>query len=547
MPESRDAIPFQSSARVKILSRAELLKRRAEARAAGKRVVQCHGCFDIVHPGHIRHLRQAKNHGEILLVSITGDRAWTKRQGAPLIPEELRAENLAELDCVDWVFIEPAPTALELLQAVQPDVYVKGREYETNNDPRFAAERRAVEEGGGRVVFSSGDVVFSSTALISALERSIDPYHARLMQLLARPELDQSSLGATIAAFRGKRILVVGEAIVDSYFLCDQPEVAAESPVMTLRPLERRRYDGGAAIIARHIAAMGGKPVLLTGLPERGDDGLRLRLAAEGVEVVGIEIDQPLAEKQRYLVGTQKVMKVNNLTPIVLDAQRQHRLTQEAVAIGRGFDGAIIADFGNGLLSPGLITRLGELLRPLVGVLTGDVSGSRAPLMAFHNFDLLSPSEAEVRGATLAYAESLPAVAWRMMGGTSTRRLLITLGGDGLIAFEPLPEADAELDADAHANLSRVRGEHVPALTGTPIDPLGCGDALISAATLALTTGASTLAAAFLGSVAAASEAQRLGNVPINAADLRHGMARIAQASLAYSPDTMAQHGLLAS
>jgi len=115
--------------RTKILTLEELLCRRDRARTEGRRVVQCHGCFDIVHPGHIRHLRQAKSHGEVLLVSITGDRSFTKRQSSPLIPGDLRAENLAELDCVDWVFVEDRPTAEELLRAVKPDVYVKGREY----------------------------------------------------------------------------------------------------------------------------------------------------------------------------------------------------------------------------------------------------------------------------------------------------------------------------------------------------------------------------------------------------------------------------------
>ena len=108
-------------------------------RSEGKRLIQCHGCFDIVHPGHIRHLRQARSLGDALLVSITGDEEMRKGTGRPLIPQELRAENLAALDCVDFVYIEPRPTALELLREVRPDIYVKGREYENNNDPRFQA------------------------------------------------------------------------------------------------------------------------------------------------------------------------------------------------------------------------------------------------------------------------------------------------------------------------------------------------------------------------------------------------------------------------
>ncbi|MCA9307838.1 MAG: adenylyltransferase/cytidyltransferase family protein, partial [Phycisphaerales bacterium] len=153
----------------KICSLAQVLQHRRDAEARGERVVQCHGCFDIVHPGHVRHLEHARRLGERLLVSITADEFIDKGVARPLFGESLRAGNLAALACVDWVLINPAPTAAELLRQLRPDVYVKGAEYEHNDDPRFAAERDAVEASGGRVVFSSGDIVFSSTALIEAM------------------------------------------------------------------------------------------------------------------------------------------------------------------------------------------------------------------------------------------------------------------------------------------------------------------------------------------------------------------------------------------
>lgn len=529
----------RSRAASKIVSHERLLALREQARTGGQSVVQCHGCFDIVHPGHIRHLRQAKAQGDVLLVSITSDEAWTKRHGAPLIPEELRAENLAELDCVDWVYIERRPTAQELLAEVKPDVYVKGKEYEQNNDPRFASERRTVEEHGGRVVFSSGDVIFSSTALIQNLERSVDPYHAQLMQLLARPALEGVALSRCVGAWRGKRVLVVGETILDTYVLCDQPEVAGESPVLTLRPIERRQYDGGAAIIARHVAAMGGHPTLLTALPATSQAAaLQRRLEAEGVRLVFVPLEgshATITEKQRYLVGAQKVMKVNNYQPITLDAEKQDRLVDMASVHAEGMDAAIVADFGNGLLGPRVLEGLSRQLRPRVGVLTGDVSGRRAALLHFHGFDLLAPCEAEARHAMQCFDESLPVVAWRLLQATRSRHALLTLGAEGLVCFEHR-ELPATPGGEAPGDLSRVRGEHVPALVRHPIDPLGCGDTLLAAATLALTTGASPLAAAFLGSLAAAAQAQRLGNAPISAADVREGLARLHAARLVCAP-----------
>lgn len=534
--------------RAKVLTREQLLARRREARAMGLTVVQCHGCFDIVHPGHIRHLRQARSHGDILLVSITGDASYAKRGGQPLIPQELRAENLAELDCVDWVYIDDHDTALTVLETVKPDVYIKGREYETNRDPRFAAERNAVERAGGRVVFSSGDVVFSSTALIAQLERTADPFQARLNQLLAEPSLDGARLTGMISAFRDKRVVVIGETISDVYVLCDRPEVASESPVLTLRPLEKRTYDGGAAIIARHIAAMGGRPLLITGLPETPEaHAVRHRLLGEGVEVWNVPLSGRLAEKQRFLVGAQKMMKLNALEPIVLDAGRQDELVAMAAeAVGpAGFaDAAVIADFGNGLLSPGLVERLCRTVRPKVGVLAGDVSGRKAALTAFTGADLLCPSESEAREGLRSFDEGLAPLAWRLMQTTRTGNVLLKMGPEGLIAFARLPgEGGAEPGAGDNAGdgfRSRVKGEHVPALGGHAIDPLGCGDALLAAAVLTMTVAGpqqgpnqGLLPAAVLGSIAAASQAARLGNLPITSTDLRHGVVRLGAARLA--------------
>src|SRR3954471_14972326 len=153
----------------KICSLEQLLAFRDEARRAGKAVVHCHGCFDIVHPGHIHHLQYARGLGDVLVVSVSADHHVNKGVNRPLIPDDLRAASLAALECVDVVYLNPDPTAVELLDLLQPDVYVKGKEYEHNHDPRFVAERETVTRHGGRVVFSSGDIVYSSTAIIGGM------------------------------------------------------------------------------------------------------------------------------------------------------------------------------------------------------------------------------------------------------------------------------------------------------------------------------------------------------------------------------------------
>lgn len=521
----------------KILSHSDLHRCRAEARASGRRVVHCHGCFDIVHPGHIRHLKFARALGDILMVSISGDTEVGKGTGRPLIPEELRAENLAELDCVDWVYIERRPTAAGLLGEIQPDIYVKGREYETNADPRFQAERDAVERSGGRVVFSSGDVVFSSTALIASMDESIDPAHHRLAQLLDRTDMQAEGLIQTLADIRGRRVVIVGEVIRDTYVFCDRPGVAHESPVMTLRPMERRSFDGGAAVLARHAAALGARPVLIAPLAG-GDDPESAefcrRMEREGIEVRPIATIGAMPEKQRFLVGTQKVMKVDEVRQAVLDTAAQESLVDAATdAMRGGVDAVILADFGLGTFSPGLTARVCGAVRPNTGVLAGDVSGRRHTLRAMRHMDLLCPSEDEVRDAFGLHGEALPSVVWRLLHDTRSRAAIVTMGSEGAVAFEPLPDSSAADGADPFR--SRVHAEHLPALLSHALDPLGCGDTMLATASLALTTGAPLVVAAFLGSAAAATHAQRLGNPSLEPADLRRSILRLAGARLAYA------------
>ncbi|GJQ28816.1 MAG: bifunctional protein HldE [Phycisphaerae bacterium] len=544
-PPARDPRP----PRAKVLDRHDLLALRARLRAQGRALVHCHGCFDVIHPGHVRHLRQAKALGDTLLVSITGDTSIRKGPGRPLVPQDLRAESLAELDCVDAVFIDDHPTATPLLAALQPDFYVKGREYERNDDPRFADERRAVEAAGGRVVFTSGDIVFSSSALIAALEDGVDPFHARLAALAARPDLAPDTFAALLASIRGRRVVVVGEVIRDTYILCDRPDVAAESPVLSLRPLEVRQYDGGAAAVARHAAALGARVTLVSALPHADDAlALRDRLAHEGIDLRAVTIASPIPEKQRFLVGTQKVMKLDLVERPVLD-QSQHddlrRLAREAAcesdpsdpldprpdrAAGLA-DAAIIADFGLGLFSPRALSDLAASLRPAARILAGDVSGRRANLTSLRHADLLCPTEAELRDALRLHDESLPMAAWRLLEDSNARAAFITLGPDGLIAFLPRHDADP---ADPQWR-QRLAGEHIPALGPLALDPLGCGDALLTTAALALASGASHLQAAYLGAAAAATHAQHLGNPALDPHALRALLTRLHASTLAYA------------
>ncbi|MDQ3440817.1 MAG: PfkB family carbohydrate kinase [Planctomycetota bacterium] len=490
-----------------------LLTLRCAAARSGQTLVHCHGCFDIVHPGHIQYLQFAKSQGDVLVVSLTADPNVNKGAARPLIPEDLRAASVAALECVDFVYVNPDPTAVELLDALRPDVYVKGREYETNQDPRFLAERDAVTRHGGRVIFSSGEVVYSSTALIGSFSNAQLFNEEKVRRFRQSYGLNGADLANLVHRFRGMRMIVVGDYILDRYHSCDATGVAAESPMMSLRLLKSDDFDGGAAIIAAHLAGLGCEPTLITAVTD-DEAGRRAeaRLTAAGVEVAATRDRRSLSTKHRYLVDATKMIKVDDATSSPLDSGQAKLLCDQILAAADGAAGVIFADFGYGLITSGLLDQLMPQLRPRVPVITADVSGMQSSLLRFRQVDLLCPTEREVRQTLNNSSSGLNAIVHQLLQVTQAKQALITMGKQGLVAFDQhRPTAAAGESWER-----RLRSAYLPSLAHTVIDSLGCGDALLSVASATLAAGGSLHAAAYLGSIAASIEAEQLGNVAVS-------------------------------
>lgn len=151
----------------KVLPLVELAARVAALKAEGKRVAHCHGCFDLVHPGHIKHLQAARRLADALVVTVTPDRFVDKGPGRPAFPEQLRAESVAALECVDFAAVNEWPTAEETIRLLRPDSFVKGQEFERpeNRTEKLRREVEAVQEVGGEMRFTH-EFVSSSTALL---------------------------------------------------------------------------------------------------------------------------------------------------------------------------------------------------------------------------------------------------------------------------------------------------------------------------------------------------------------------------------------------
>jgi D-glycero-beta-D-manno-heptose 1-phosphate adenylyltransferase len=150
-----------------VLSREELIKTVAEARAAGLRIVLANGCFDVLHVGHIRYLAGARSEGDLLIVGVNSDAQVRKQKGdgRPILPAAQRAEIVAALESVNFVTVFDEPTVKELLLALKPDVHAKGTDYTVDTVP----EREVVKSYGGRVAIVGDPKDHSTSEILSRM------------------------------------------------------------------------------------------------------------------------------------------------------------------------------------------------------------------------------------------------------------------------------------------------------------------------------------------------------------------------------------------
>ncbi len=139
----------------------------AELKNNGKIIVLCHGCFDLMHPGHIKYFQSAKTMGDILVVTLTPDEYVDKGPGRPVFNQDLRADSIAALECVNYVAINQWPTAENTLRLLRPNIYVKGQEFEKLEDKtgKIQKEYNVLKEIGAEMRFTH-EIVFSSTKLL---------------------------------------------------------------------------------------------------------------------------------------------------------------------------------------------------------------------------------------------------------------------------------------------------------------------------------------------------------------------------------------------
>lgn len=486
----------------KIKTAAEIKKIIGD-RPRNKVVIMCHGVFDVVHPGHVRHFMYAKSKGDILIASTTADFHNSKGTYRPHIPEKLRAVNIAAFEAVDYVLIDPNAKPLENIAYLQPDYFAKGYEYVANGmPPKTAEEAVVVESYGGEILFTPGDYVFSSSAFINmaAPELQLE----KLAILMSSEGISFADLFACIRKFAALKVHVVGDLIVDSFTYATMIGGQTKSPTMSVLYEKRVDYVGGAGVVAKHLRAAGAEVVFTTVM---GNDQFK-DFALQDLEAAGVEclavIDQtrPTTNKNAIIVKDYRLLKIDTLDNLTISDHILNQFVENIKTIA--CDAIICSDFRHGIFNKRTIpTLIGAIPEKIFKVADSQVASRWGNITEFKNFDLVTPNEREARFSMADQDSGIRALASNLYDATQCKTLMLKLSERGIVTCKNgnHTSLDSFVVLDSFA-------QHV-------IDPVGAGDALLAYSTLTMLTTKSAACATIIGSIAAACECEVDGNIPV--------------------------------
>jgi cytidyltransferase-like protein len=478
-------------------------------RPRASKVIMCHGVFDVVHPGHLRHLIYAKSKADILVTSVTADVHISKGQFRPHVPQDLRALNLAAFEIVDYVVIDTEATPLKNLARLQPDFFAKGYEYTSTGVPTKTQEEAEVLHGyGGEIIFTPGDIIYSSSKLIELAPPTIKL--EKLLSLMDSEGLTFAGLREVLDQFKGRRVHVVGDTIVDSYTRTMLIGGQTKTPTMSVLYEGRDDYIGGAAIVAEHLRGAGAEVVFSTVL---GDDALKDfvlgGLARSSVDCRPvIDATRPTTSKNAIIAGGYRLLKMDTLDNRSISDEILVRLCK-TIADTRS-EAIVFSDFRHGIFNrrtiPNLIAAIPE---GAYKVADSQVASRWGNVTDFKNFDLLTPNEREARFALGDQDSGIRPLASALYDAAQCGTLILKLGERGVLTCRNSDHAALDSFIVVDSFVERV------------IDAVGAGDALLAYATLAKLTTGSDAIATILGSIAAACECECDGNVPVATDDVR--------------------------
>ncbi|CAN2046985.1 Cytidyltransferase [Candidatus Magnetomoraceae bacterium gMMP-1] len=455
----------------KIDELAELLK---TFRNQNKKIVHCHGVFDLLHIGHIRYFEQARMMGDILVVTVTADDYVDKGPHRPAFTEVLRAEAVASLNCVDYVAVNPWPTAEETLRLLRPHVYVKGSEFKnTASDMtgKIAREEKVVNEIKAKLAFTE-DIVFSSTNLINRYLSNFPDEIQKYFQLF-RTRYKLEDILDILDKMSSLNVLIIGDTILDEYQYCSAIGKSSKDPALALKYESHDLFAGGVLAVANHVANFTNKVKLITVLGEYDshENFIKSQLHFNVSPYFAVQKDAPTLIKRRFIdsYSFNKLFEVYVMDDSGLAENENNEVCKWLQKEISNYDLVIAADFGHGAIS----SKMVEILRQDAKFLAANTQANAGnsgfhTVMRYPGADYICIADHEMRLEMRDLKTEIRPMIYKLRKKIKCSRLIVTLGRNGCAVCD-----------------EQGRFVKIPAFARNVVDRVGAGDAFLSITALA--------------------------------------------------------------
>lgn len=314
-----------------------------------KKIVLCHGVFDLIHIGHLKHFESSKSKGDLLVVSITSDEFVEKRPEGTFFSDTQRLKQLSFIDSIDYIVLSKSLSSVNIINKLKPDFYAKGSEYqkkENDTHNNLLKEIRAVKKNGGKIIFTN-DEVFSSSRLLNSLKEGVDKdWYNR-----AKKNIDLNLIKKSISKINRLKICVIGENINDTYIEATPLGRSSKNSSLVVKNLRKNIINGGAVAVAKNLANYSKNVTLLSNAKKkyRGKNSL--------YEEFFFDIGEPI-EKTRYLDDHTQVALLQTYNQYNLEWDKS-KLKEFKTFINRNkYDIIVCIDFGHGFFNKEIINFL---------------------------------------------------------------------------------------------------------------------------------------------------------------------------------------------
>lgn len=466
-----------------------------------KKIALVNGDFNILHPGHLRLLKFAKESADYLIVAVNSNHL---ANNPSLLDESIRLESVQATSFVDKAFIL-RDDLLNYIKESKPHIIVKGKEHKNSKNP----EEKILKSYGGKLLFTSGEIGFSSLDLLNKDYEESQTNIQHATHYLKRHKINKNDLVNCINKFSNLNILVIGDSIVDEYITCDPIGMSQEDPTIVVTPLSNKKFIGGAAIVASHAKTLGAD---VTYFSVAGDDQ-NYSFTKKYLNELNIttklfkDTSRPTTLKQRFRAHNKTLLRVNHLKQHYISEEISNKILKKIKKL-KNLDLIIFSDFSYGVLTNDIIQEISDFAeKNNISMVADSQSSSQVgDISKFKKMELVTPTEREIRLSLNDFESGLVILSEHLHKKSQPHYIFTTLGSEGIMIY--------------NTNNGELLTDNIPALNSNAKDVSGAGDSLLTCASMAKRVGASIWQSAYLGSIAAAIQVSRIGNIPIKREEL---------------------------